>query len=339
MLFGNITIESIVYELGPHRVTNADIEDQLAEPMARLGISPGYLEKLTSIRERRFWDNGVQPSQAASKVARQLIDQSGIDQDEIGCLVNTSVCRDYIEPSTASLVHGNLKLSPHCLNFDIGNACVGFLHGMQTIAMMLNAGAIKYGLVVCAEGSRDGIEATIQRLQAPDSTVETFKKNFATFTIGSGAVAMLLAHKDNSRTGHTINGMVNLAATEHNRLCVASKDEMLTDATNLLVEGIALAGRTWHVAAGTLDNWSDETIDRYVPHQVSLRQISGMVRTMGITRDKIQLNVQTQGNMAAAALPITLGQAAEEGTIQGGNHVGLLGIGSGLNCSMMSLSW
>jgi 3-oxoacyl-[acyl-carrier-protein] synthase-3 len=133
--------------------------------------------------------------------------------------------------------------------------------------------------------------------------------------------------------------MVNLAATEHNRLCVASKEEMLTDATNLLVEGIALAGRTWHVAAGTLDNWSDETIDRYVPHQVSLRHISGLVRTLGITRDKIQLNVQTQGNMAAAALPITLGQAAEEGTIQGGNHVGLLGLGSGLNCSMMSLSW
>ncbi len=340
MLFGNVAIEALEYELGPHRITNADIEAQLEEPMKRLRISKGYLEKLTGIKERRFWDPGTQPSTVATKVARKLIEDSGINQDEIGCLVNTSVTRDYIEPSTAAIVHGNLGLSPHCLNFDVGNACVGFLHGMQTVAMMISSGAIKYGMVVCGETSRDGIEATISRLAAPDSTGELFKKSFAAFTIGSGAVAMLLTHKDYSKTGHILNGMVNLAATEHNHLCVASgNDEMLTDAGALLTEGIALGGRTWKVAAEQLDNWSDKTIDRYIPHQVSIRQISGMARTMGITRSKIQLNVQTQGNMAAAALPITLAQAVEEETVREGNHVGLLGIGSGLNCSMMSVSW
>jgi 3-oxoacyl-[acyl-carrier-protein] synthase-3 len=339
-MFGNtICIEAISYELGPHVITSEWLEDQIAETMARLLIPKGQIERMTGIRQRRFWEPGVQPSQAATQVARQLIDEVGLDPDEIGCLVNTSVCRDYIEPSTACLVHGNLKLSPHCMSFDVGNACLGFLSGMQTVGMMLQSGAIKYGLIVNAEGSRDGIEATIKRLQAPQASLQTYKDNVATLTIGSGAVAMLLAHKDNSRTGHVINGMVNLAATQFNDLCIAQKDYMKTNTAALFTEGIALAGRTWKLASEKLPNWSDETIDRYIPHQVSIRQIDGMAKTMGINPAKIQLNVETQGNMAAAALPITLAQAAEEGRITAGDHVGLLGIGSGLNCSMMSVSW
>jgi len=45
------------------------------------------------------------------------------------------------------------------------------------------------------------------------------------------------------------------------------------------------------------------------------------------------------GNIGPAALPISLAQAAEAGRLQPGDHVGLLGIGSGLNCSMMSVTW
>jgi 3-oxoacyl-[acyl-carrier-protein] synthase-3 len=225
------------------------------------------------------------------------------------------------------------------MSFDVGNACLGFLSGMQTIGMMLDSGAIKYGLVVNAEGSRDAIEQTIRLLQDSEATMKTYKDNIATLTIGSGAVAMLLTHKKHASTGHTINGMVSLAATEFNNLCVAQKDFMHTDTATLMTEGIALAGRTWQIASETLPNWGNETIDRYVPHQVSVRQIEGMAKTMGIPPEKIQLNVRTHGNMAAAALPITLAQAAEEGQITEGNHVGLLGIGSGLNCSMMSVTW
>ncbi len=339
MFSENVTIEAMAYELGPHRITTASLEDQIAETMARLHIPKGQLERLTGIKERRFWDREVQPSDAATLAAQKLIDQTGINPDDIGCLVNTSVCKDYIEPSVACLVHGNLGLSPHCLNFDVSNACVGALHGMQTIGMMIDSGAIKYGMVVCAESSREGIESTIQRLQSPEADMDFYRLNFATLTIGSGAVAMLLTHKKYSQTGHTVNGLVNLAATEYNRLCTASKTEMKTYAHELMEAGLQLVGRTWQIASQKLDNWSDDTIDRYIPHQVSVRQIAGMCKYLGVNPNKIQLNVKTLGNMAAAALPITLAMAAEQGTIKSGDHVGLLGIGSGLNCSIMSVSW
>ena len=110
MLFENVRIESMGYELGPERVTSSDLEEQFSETLARLKIRPGVLETISGIRERRFWKLGTMPSEIATIAAQKAINLSGIDPNEIGCLVSTSVMRDYIEPATASLIHG--KLAP-----------------------------------------------------------------------------------------------------------------------------------------------------------------------------------------------------------------------------------
>ena len=67
---------------------------------------------------------------------------AGVDRSRVGLLVNTSVSRDYLEPSTASIVSGNLGLNDNCLNFDIANACLAFLSGMDVASRMLERGEI-----------------------------------------------------------------------------------------------------------------------------------------------------------------------------------------------------
>ncbi len=339
MLSNNVTIEAVAYELPPHRVTSADLENQVADTMARLGIPHGHLERLTGIRERRFWDPGKDPGEAATAAARKVLDITGIDPQKIGCLINTSVSRTYVEPSIACSIHDNLKLSPHCLNYDVANACLGFVNGMNNVILMIEAGLIDYGLVVNGETARLAIETTIERLQAPDVTLETFRDNFATLTLGSGAVAMLLARKDLSQTGHMVNGSVSLAATQYNKLCLGTMKNMRTDAQALLIAGAELATQTWELACETLENWSDETIDLYAPHQVSLRHTAAVCEKAGITMDKVYLNLYTHGNMGPAAMPTSLAMADESGNLKAGDHVGLIGIGSGLNCTMMSVTW
>ena len=108
MLFQNVAIEAIAYELAPHRVTSDDLEGQMAATMQRIGIPAGRLEALSGIRERRFWDHGTMPSDVATLAARKLLDQTGIDPQRIGALINTSVCKDYIEPSVACLYTATL---------------------------------------------------------------------------------------------------------------------------------------------------------------------------------------------------------------------------------------
>lgn len=339
MKTGNVCIEAVAHELAPHRITSSDIENQLAATMQRLEIPPGLLEGLTGIRERRFWDPGVMPSDVATLAARKVIERAGIDPNEIGCVINTSVCKDYIEPSVASLVHGNLGLSPDCINYDIGSACLGFVNAMVNMILMIEAGMIRYGLIVDGEGSREPVEATIKRLQAETTTERMFRENFATLTLGSGAVAMLMCHKDISRSGHLINGAVSRAATQHSRLCLGQKDRMTADAHGVLMHGVNLAHATWQLAGSTLDNWSDETLDLYVPHQVSHRNMEELNKRLGLTPEKAYLNFPTQGNIGPAALPITLAMAEQDHRTHKGDHVALMGIGSGLNCTMMSVTW
>ena len=144
----NVVIEAIAYELPPHGITSLSLEEQISATLDKFGIPLGNLERLTGISERRFWDAGTAPSEVATIAAKRVIEESGIDPEEIGCIINTSVSKDFIEPSVACLVHGNLELSPFCRNFDIGNACLGFVDGMSQIMMMIEAGMIKYGLIV-----------------------------------------------------------------------------------------------------------------------------------------------------------------------------------------------
>ena len=339
MLFKHLAIEALAYELPPQRVTSSYIEAQIAPTMERLRIPQGMVESLTGIHERRFWELGVMPSDAATLAARRVIANSGIDPQEIGCIINTSVSKDYLEPSTASLIHGNLQLPPHCRNYDLSNACLGFMDGICHIGLMIEARLIKYGLVVAGEGSRLVVESTINRLQSPEATMQMFHDNFATLTLGSGAVAMLLCHSDHATTAHRINGAVTLAATEYNRLCIGQPDQMTTDASALMAAGTRLATATWQLAEQTFTHWSDDQITVYVPHQVSARNMQAVSKSLNLTPAKLHLNFPKLGNIGAAALPITLAMAAETGRMQTNDQVALLGIGSGLNCAMMSVTW
>ena len=335
----DIVIAATAYELPAQRVSSAELEAQLAPTIARLRLPKGQIEGLTGIRERRLWAPGTQPSEAATLAARKVITQAGIDPQRIGCVINASVSRDFLEPSVACLVHGNLRLSPHCLNYDLGNACLGFLDAMVQAMLMLAAGWMDYALVVAGESSREALEATLERLLHPQLTIQEFHQHFATLTLGSGAVAMLLCRRHLAPHGHRINGAVTLADTAHNRLCLGQKDHMVVDPAALLQAGVALARKAWAQAEVQLAAWSDASLDLYVPHQVSTRHVRALARALELTEDKVHLNVQVLGNIGPAALPITLAMAGEAGRLRPGAHVGLMGIGSGLNCTLMSVTW
>ena len=212
----------------------------------------------TGVEERRFWARGSTIVSSASKVAQRALEEAEVDPAEIGALVSTSVCKDYIEPSMASMIHGELGLGAHCLNLDVGNACLGFLNGLALVADMIELGRVRAGLVVDAESSREVVEATIKRLLQEDSQKEDFHLNFATLTLGSGAVAVVLTHRDLSRKKHRLVGHVSLADTVHRNLCLGSPQQMLVHAHQLLEAGLLLARQTWGMAQKLL-GWTRPT--------------------------------------------------------------------------------
>ncbi|MCG6880028.1 MAG: 3-oxoacyl-ACP synthase III [Deltaproteobacteria bacterium] len=338
MKFENVSIIGLAHVDAPYRVTSAELETQLSPLLNRIQVRSDVIQSLTGIMARRFWEPERQPSEVATMAAEKAIGDAGIDRSNLGILVNTSVCRDYIEPSTACLVHGNLGLSSDCMNFDVGNACLAFLNGMEIIGNMIERGQIDYGIVVDGEGSRFVVETTIQRLLTSDCDEETFRNNFATFTLGSGAAAMVLARSDLAPNGHRLLGGVTLAATEHKNLCRGQMDCMKTDASALLVAGLKLAGATFKKAVKELE-WIPGELDQFILHQVSAVHTAKLTELLGLDDKKVFKTFPEYGNVGPAAIPITLSKALEADRIHKNDRVALMGIGSGLNCAMMEVRW
>ncbi len=319
----------------PRVVTSAEFDERLASTYARVGLRPGLLERLVGIRERRWWGPQMSFVDGAATAGAKALADAGIDAADIGLLVNTSVSRAHLEPSTAVEVHDALRLAPHCLNFDVANACLGFVSGMQIAAAMIDTGQIEAALIVNGEDARAVQETTLRRLSGPDVTAADVMGEFATLTLGSGAAAMVLARADQHAGGHRVVGGVSRAGTEHHRLCVGDIEMMRTDHTGLLKAGLALSAALWEDARADFD-WS-HGIARYVIHQISQVHTEALCRTLSIDPALVPRTFPTRGNVGPASVPITL--ASESADLTAGDRVLLMGIGSGLNATVMEIQW
>jgi 3-oxoacyl-[acyl-carrier-protein] synthase-3 len=332
--YRDTAVLSVTAADAPIVVTSAEIDDQLVDTYERTGLRPGMLEALAGITERRWWPHDVTFADAAAMAGAKAIAEAGIDPSAIGLLIDTSVCRDHLEPSAAVDVHEQLGLPTTCLNFDLANACLGFMNGMQLAALMIDAGQIDYALIVDGEGSRRPQERTIERLQDPATTKEDVLDNFATLTLGSGGAAMVLGRASDHPEGHRFVGGVARAATQHNRLCVGDLDRMTTDSRGLLEAGVHLAVDTWSDARAEFD-WSD--LDSYVIHQVSKVHTAAITSNLEIDPERTPVIFPTRGNVGPASIPFTLALHAD-GFVPG-NRIACMGIGSGLNSAVIEIAW
>ena len=336
--YEQVVISGLAHLDAPHVVTSAEIEAPLARTMERLGVTPGLLENLSGILERRVYDHGTQPSVVAAAAGEAALAASGVDRADIGALLNTSVCRDHLEPSTASIAHGLMGLSSEAVNFDVGNACLGFVNGMNLVAAMIERGEIEHGLIVNAETSRFTMESTVERLAADTCDERMFREQFATLTIGSGAVAMVLSRADGAATGHRFLGGLSRASTQHANLCTGDIHEMKTDTKGLLLAGLELAGHVWKDALTSFE-WDPQSIDTYVLHQVSKVHTRAVCDTLGLEIDRFPLIYPYFGNIGPAGVPTLLSKSVENGTVTPGSRVMLLGVGSGINAAASEILW
>ena len=332
--FSNTAVLSVCAVDATEVVTSADLDERLAETYRKVRLRPGQLERLVGVRERRWWAPGVTFVDGAATAGAKAISESGVDPADIGVMVNTSVSRLHLEPSTATAVHSSLGLPSSCQNFDVTNACLGFVNGMGLAAAMIDSGMAEYALVVDGEDPRPVQEATLRNLTREGVTSRDVAAEFATLTLGSGAAAMVLGRADQHPEGHRLVSAVSRAATEHHGLCYGDNDGMFTDLKGLLDAGIKLSEDLWAEAREDFD-WSDMT--RYVIHQVSQVHTAAVCARLGIDAARVPVTFPDRGNIGPASVPITL--AGEVNDLIGGDRVLLMGIGSGLNAACLEIAW
>lgn len=347
MRFQHASLLSVCAHIPPNVVTSDEMEHKLASVYERLKLPYGRLEMMSGIRERRFWNPGTRPSDVAAHAGQLALNASGLPREAIGCLIHASVCRDFMEPATAAVVHEKLGLSPECQIFDLSNACLGVLNSMAQLGMMIDAGFIKAGLIVSGEVAEPLLHATIKNILADASlTRKSIKSHFASLTIGSGAVGVVMAH--DSFGGHRLLGGALRTDSDANKLCQEDRNAprsdsaagplMATDSEALLLAGCRLAGQTWEAAKAEL-GWNNDTPRHIFTHQVGVAHQRLLFETTGLDLAKDFPTVSRFGNTGSAACPTALACGQTEKPLRKGETVALLGIGSGLSSLMLGLEW
>ena len=343
MKFKNVVIESYGYDLSEKKVLSSDIETRLGSLYTKLKLPEGRLELMTGISERRMWEPGTKPSDLSTRAAKKCLAKSKIRASDVDLLIHASVCRDFLEPATASVVHANLGLSRSAMIFDLSNACLGVINAIVVAGNMIESGQIKSALIVSGENGGPLLENTVDELlNNPTIDRKNIKKYIANLTIGSAATAIMITHKDLSPDSPSVLGGAVETDSSANHLCRGDGNThslvMETDSEELLKYGVALGQSTWQKARSEL-GWDNKNVDFVLTHQVGTAHEKLSLESLELNKIKTFRTYPFLGNTGSSALPITLMMADEQKLINKGDNIALLGIGSGLSSIMLGVKW
>lgn len=315
-------------KLPDERVTNSDL-------MKIVDTSEEWILSRTGIRERRKASALEAASDLGTEAAKKALEDAGITAEEIDLIIVATVTPDMFFPSTACLIQHNLG-AVKAAAFDLSAACSGFLYVLSVAHQFVATGTYDTVLVVAAETLTkivnwedrgtcilfgDGAGAAVIRPVEEGA-------GFLSFELGAeGAGADLL-----KLPGGGSRRPASLATIENKEHFIQmSGNEVFKFAVKIMgdssIRALEKAGLT------------KEDVDFLVPHQANTRIIDAAVKRLGLSPDKVYVNLHKYGNMSSASIPVALDEAVKEGFIKKGDLVVLVGFGAGLTWGSCVIRW
>lgn len=306
-----------------------------AEIDRRLGKPEGWLERTCGVASRHVAAPEETQERLGAAAARAALDAAGLSLDEIGLMLfGAAVGRQPI-PATAPLIKRELGGARFAFPaYDVNATCLSALVAMDLAGLHLAAGRSRHVLVVTSEiASR-----ALPWHDAPE-TAGLF---------GDGAAAFVLSAAGEGRAGSPRFGGFHMETfAEGYEACTLASGgtgidyhadpEGFARSAYFRMDGKAL----YRVTAGALPGFIDrllrqaglrrEDIDLVVPHQASPHALAHIIRRGGFSPDRVFDRVRTIGNQVAASIPVALNLAAQEGRLQPGQRVLLIGTSAGVS--------
>ncbi|MES2765688.1 MAG: beta-ketoacyl-ACP synthase III [Bacteroidota bacterium] len=302
---------------------------------AKLDTTDEWIRTRTGIVERRFASTGA-TSDLVVPAVKQCLEMRNISAEEIDCIIVCTISPDYFFPSTAAMVQKKIG-AKNAWGFDLSAACSGFLYGLVTGAKLVEGGAAKKVLVCGADKM---------------SSVLDFDDRSSSILFGDGAGVVLLEKSDDPEIGvldqilHMDgNGGDYLYMTGGGSFMPATPESVAARKHYLVQDGksvfkSAVVGMS-EVSAEIMEknNLTGDDIAWLVPHQANLRIISATAERMGLSMDKVMINIDKYGNTTAGTLPICLSELHEQGKLKYGDRVILSSFGAGFTWGSIYLRW
>ncbi|MDZ7720895.1 MAG: beta-ketoacyl-ACP synthase III [Balneolaceae bacterium] len=319
-------ISGVGHFLPDYVLTNKELEN-LVE------TNDEWIRSRTGIAERRILkDPEKATSFMAEKAALEALEDAGVDATEIDAIIVATVTPDYMFPATAALVQKRIG-AENAYGFDLSAACSGFLFALSNGSMMIESGRAKKVLVIGADKM---------------SAIVDFTDRSTCILFGDAAGAVVLEETD--RDGiidyvqHTngdeecllyqpAGGSINPASEEtvKNKLHFLRQDGRVV--FKKATEGMADVS----LEIMERNNLSGDDVTWLVPHQANKRIISATARRMGLSEDKVMINIEKYGNTTAATIPLCLYDWKDQ--LKDGDSLILSAFGGGLTWGAIYLKW
>lgn len=289
-----------------------------------------WISTRTGIKNR-FLTDGESAWEMGANAAKKAIESAGIDPEQIGLVIGTTVTPDFYTPSLASLVQ-NAVGAVNAAAFDLGAACSGFAYAVDAARRYLQTDDdLKYVLVVSSEILSRFVDFTDRATcvlfgdGAGAAVIERSDKLFTSFigSDGSGAKFLYAKHLFGRHPFRTI------AADDYGEDFTSTNEFLFQDGK----EVYKFATKALPTAA---QNAADKigldvtTVDWFVPHQANVRIIETAAKNLGAPMEKFIVTLDQHGNTSSASIPTAFDEAVRSGKIKKGDRVCFVGFGAGL---------
>ena len=314
--------------LPPDVLSNADLEKMV-------DTNDEWIRTRTGISERRILkDPEKATSDMVAKVIEGLCEQRGMAADEIDLVIVATVTPDMFFPSTAQLACHKAGAT-NAWGFDLSAACSGFLFALRTGGQFISNGTHKKVVVVGSDKM---------------SSIVDYTDRTTCVLFGDGAAGVLLEADPSGETG--IQDAILRSDGAGGQYLRMQGGGSLNPACAASVEAkmhyIEQDGRPVFKAAVTSmadvsyeimerNGLSGDDISWLVPHQANLRIIDATANRMGVTREKVMINIEKYGNTTAATIPLCLWEWRNR--LTPGENLILSAFGGGFTWGSIWLKW
>ena len=320
-------ITAVGHFLPENRLTNADLEKIV-------DTTDEWIRTRTGIRERRILkEEGKATAYMSARAAKEVLHKRGISADEIDLIIVATVTPDMVFPATACLVQAEIGASK-AWGFDLSAACSGFLFALSTGAQFVESGKHEKVLVIGADKM---------------SSIIDFTDRTTCVLFGDGAGAVLL--EPNSEGYGLVDSVEYTDGSSSQSLCMPgggslhpASHQTVDDRMHYVYQDgkmvfkYAVTGMA-DVAAEIMERneLTGDDVRYLVPHQANLRIIDATARRMGISVDKVMLNIERYGNTTAATIPLCLYDWEKD--LKKGDNLVLTAFGGGFTWGATYLKW
>ncbi len=323
-----VSITSIAHYLPDNIIPNSYFSQYL-------DTNDEWIKSRTGISERRFEKDGA-TSDMIVKAALECIEKRGIDKNEIDCVIVATVTPDHMFPSTAAVVQHKLGLT-NAWGYDISAACSGYIFALATAVNLVKSGISKK-LLLCGADKMTSIMDMNDRSHC--------------ILFGDGAGVTLIEEIEDEDLGYKdqilrIDGVggKHLIQKAGGSYQPATEETVKNKWHYIHQEGqpvfkSAVIGMA-DVSREIMDknNLKSEDIAWLVPHQANLRIISATAERMGVSMDKVMVNIHKYGNTTAGTIPICLSEWYQAGKLHKGDNLILSSFGAGFTWGAIWLKW